>query len=584
MCRFACRGIAAFATVALLSGCSGGGGSGCAGDAPADAADLILTNATVHTVNDAQPSAEAVAVRGDEIVYVGDAAGAAAYAVHCTETIDLGGKMLMPGFVDGHSHTVAGGLIMQGADLQADTQEAVFEKIFSAVASDEGDVILGYGVRFTPWTDGFPTAAMLDEFESEKPVYFWAITGHAAWVNSKTLELAGITKDTPEPVPGYSYFERDADGNPTGWIVELPAQIQVLNAILTVDAEFMRDGVETWLDRFSAAGITTVHDMGIQGMTEEDGFQMFTDLAEAGDLPLRLRGVYYWNDGDVDPIAAVKALRERFTHPLVRPDKIKINIDGGDDGHNALYIDGYVDRPDIDPEPIIPSEIIMDVVARADAEGIDSVCHCFGDGAVRIMLDAVEGAIAANGERDRRMVVSHGISVHADDMHRFAELDVVYDSSGAWMSYDPNLQAISDVRLGKDRTQEMIPAGKVVDAGGRFSLGSDWPVSGYISEYRPLVAIETAVTRTLDGRKDVPPLGGPDAGVSVETAIKAATINPAWAIDMDDQIGSIEVGKKADLVVLGENILEIDPNDISEVDVLYTWMGGVLTHEADSLR
>ena len=127
----------------------------------------------------------------------------------------------------------------------------------------------------------------------------------------------------------------------------------------------------------------------------------------------------------------------------------------------------------------------------------------------------------------------------------------------------------------------MLPAAKIVAAGGTFSLGSDWPVSGYVSEYRPLVAIETAVTRTLDGRKDVPPLGGPDAGVSVEYAIKAATINAAYNLNMETEIGSIEVGKKADFVVLSENLLEIDPNDISEVDVLATYMGGELTHKAE---
>ena len=151
------RAVAALGAVTLLSACSGGSDAP-ASEAATDAADLIITNAYVHTVNDAQPSAEAIAVRGDEIVYVGDSAGAAAYAGDATETLDLGGKMLMPGFVDGHSHAVAGGLIMQGVDLQADTQEEVFAKIKAEVESHEGDIVLGYGVRFTPWGDGFPTA------------------------------------------------------------------------------------------------------------------------------------------------------------------------------------------------------------------------------------------------------------------------------------------------------------------------------------------------------------------------------------------------------------------------------------------
>ena len=395
------------------------------------------------------------------------------------------------------------------------------------------------------------------------------------------LEMAGVTRDTPETVPGYSFFERDGDGNPTGWIVEIPAQMQVLGELLEVNTAFMKSGVETWLKRFSAAGITGVQDMGIQGMTQPEGFQMFTDIAEAGELPLRLRGVYYWNDPKIDPLPEIKALRDQFTHPLVRPDKIKINIDGGDDGYNAIYVDGYLDKPDLEVAPIIPADVITDAVVRGDAEGIDSVCHCFGDGAVRIMLDAVQAAIKANPDRDRRMVVSHGNSVHADDIARFAELGVGYDSSGAWMSYDPNLQDVSDLRLGKQRVQEMFPTAKIVASGGNFSLGSDWPVSGYISEYRPLAAIETAITRTLDGRKDVPPLGGKEAGVSLETAIRAATINAAYNVNLSDQVGTLEAGKKADLVVLGENLFDIDPNDIGEVNVVYTMMGGKVVYKAD---
>ena len=544
-------------------------------------ADTVFTNGKVYTVNEEQPWAEAVAIRGDEIVYVGDTAGAKAFLGDDTKTIDLQGKMALPGFVDAHAHAVAGGLIMQGVDLQSNSIDEIFELIKKEVASNQDDIILGYGVRFNPWTDGYPTAAMLDEIESERPVYFWAISGHAAWVNSKTLELAGINKDTPDTMPGFSFYERDAEGNPTGWIVELPAQMEVLGRILNVDAEFMQSGGELWLERFSAAGITAVQDLGIQGMTQPDGFQMFTDIAEAGELPLRVQGVYYWNDDSIDPIAEVQALQERFTHPLMQVGKLKINADGGDDSKNALYIDGYADDPELDPDPIIPVEVIEDAVARGDALGIDSVCHCFGDGAVRIMLDAVEKAIASNGPRDRRMAITHGVSVHPDDIPRFAELNVIYDSSGAWMSYDPVMQAISNKRIGKERTQQTFPTGKIVAAGGTFSLGSDWPVSGYISEYRPLAAIETAVTRTLDGRKDVPPLGGPDAGVSVEYAIRAATINAAYNMNRESEIGSLEVGKKADLVILSENLLEIDANDISEVDVLYTFMGGQLVHKAD---
>ncbi|MEM9105285.1 MAG: amidohydrolase [Pseudomonadota bacterium] len=542
--------------------------------------DFALINGQIHTMDEDGTVADAIAIEGDEIVYVGDAAGLGEVIGLGTEVIDLEGKMVLPGFVDGHIHAAVGGLIMLGVDLQTDDKDELLARIREEVETNNDEVILGYGVRFNPWTDGNPTAAMLDEIESERPVYFWAIDGHAAWVNSKALEMAGIDKDTPDTAPGFSFFERDADGNPTGWIIEVPAQLQVLSALIDVTPEFMAGGVREWLDRFAAAGITAVHDHGIQGMSQEEGFQMMADFEEEGDLPLRFIGSWYWNDGSVDPLPGTRELRERFNSDLVKARHLKINMDGGDDKWNALYVDPYSDKPDIVPEPIISYDVVQDAVVRADAEGIDITCHCFGDLAVRKLLDAVEEAIRVNPSRDRRHKITHGTLIHPDDADRFGELGVIYDSSGAWMSLDPLLQSVSTERLGEDRVQRMFPVTAVLSGDGVFSFGSDWPVSGYVSEYRPLAAIETGITRTLDGRKDVPPLGGPEAGMSLEQALRSHTIDAAYGIGIDDEVGSLEVGKKADLVVLSENLYDIDPNDISEVDVLYTMMGGKLTYDS----
>jgi predicted amidohydrolase YtcJ len=540
-------------------------------------ADYALINGSVYTMDDAGTVADAIGIEDGEIVYVGGADGLRNVIGLGTEVIDLNGAMVIPGFVEAHIHIFGGGLIMSGVDLQSDDREEVLERLRSYVSETDDEVVMGYGVRFTPWTDRNPTAEMLDEIESERPVFLWAIDGHKAWVNSKALEIAGIHKETPDTVPGYSFFERDNDGNPTGWIVEVPAMMQVLSGLIDVTSDYMIEGIKDWVPRFAASGITTMQDLGFQGIGQDQGFQIVEQLVKDGAMPFRIRGVFYWNDGSVDPVAEIQALTAEFTYENAKPLKIKINVDGGDDSDSALYVDGYADNPDTNPDPIIPRDVIIDAVVRADALGIDSVCHCFGDGAVRIMLDAVETAIQTNPERDRRFAVAHGNSVHPDDIPRFGELGVFWNSSGAWMSYDPNLQLVSDVKLGKERVQEMFPMKAIAESGGQVVLGADWPVSGWISEYRPLVAIETAVTRTIDGRKDIPPLGGADAGVSVETALRASTINPAKELRMEDTIGSLEVGKRADLVVLAENLFEIDPNYISEVEVLYTIMDGNVT-------
>ncbi|WP_422376611.1 amidohydrolase [Roseibium sp.] len=543
--------------------------------------DLALINGQIHTMDENGTVAEAIAIEGDEIVYVGDAAGLGDVIGLGTEVIDLEGKMVLPGFVEGHIHPTAGALIMRGIDLQTDDPNELLERLRAHVeANPDLPLIHGYGVRTHIWGDDFPTAAMLDAIDADRPIYLWAVTGHAAWANTMALEVAGIDADTPETVPGFSYFDRDEDGNPKGWIVEVPAQLQVLSKLIDLNYDYAAEGVAEWLPKFSEAGITTVHDYGVQGLGAEEGFKIFVDLEKAGKMPLRLQGAFYWNDPDVDPVAALQALNDQFDTELVTARSLKINMDGDDDGYSALYTSPYADNPDADPDPIIPFDILNDAVKRADAAGFNVICHCFGDMAVRRVLDAVELAIAENPPRERRNVISHATLVHPDDHSRFGELGVTWDSSGAWMSFDPVLQNVSVTRLGEDRAHSMYPMKAIADAGGNVSLGSDWPAAGYISEMRPLVSIRTAVMRQLPGRDDVPPLGGEEARVSVDTAIRANTINAAYGMGRDHEVGSLEVGKKADLVVLSENLYDIAPSRIHEVDVIYTLMGGEVTHDS----
>jgi len=544
-------------------------------------ADYALINGKVYTLNKEEPWAEAITIQDNKISYVGDADGLKRHIGITTEVIDLKGKMVLPGFVEGHFHTVAGGVIAMGLDLQTDNKQEVFDRIRQYVKDNPDlDVILGYGVRMNTFSDGFPTAAQLDEIESERPMYFWVIDGHAAWVNSKALEIAKVDKDTPDTVPGYAYFVRDEDKNPTGWIIEVPAQMQVLSALITFNVDYVKRGVEEWMPRFSAAGITTVHDYGVQGLSNEEGFGFFKELAEAGKLPIRVQGCYYWNDPKEDPIPPLLKLREQFNTDQVSVKNLKINMDGGDDKWNALFTKPYTDKPEVVVEPIIPYDILNDTVRRADAQGINCCTHSFGDLAVRKFLDAVEGAIKANPKRDRRHVASHAVLVDEKDIPRFAKLGVTYDTTGFWMSFDPLLQGVSTERLGPERVQAMFPTRKIAEAGGNVSLGSDWPASGYLSEYRPLLSIRTAVTRQLPGRDDVPPLGGKEARVPLDMAIYAQTLGAAYGMDLSDKIGSLEVGKYADLIVLDKNLFEIEPHTIDKVKVLYTIMDGRLVYEA----
>ena len=543
-------------------------------------ADYALINGKIYTMDEAQPWAEAVAIEGNKITYVGGADGLKSQIGLGTEVIDLDGRMMMPGFVDGHIHAIAGGMIMQGLDLQTDDKDELFKRLKTYIADNPDlDVILGYGFRFNVWTDGNPTAAMLDKLESERPVYLWAIDGHIAWVNSKALEIAGIDKETPDTVPGYSYFEKDENGEPTGYIVEVPAQMQVLSALVDVDLDFIKAGVEEWLPRISEAGITAVADYGIQGIGQDEGFQLFKDLEVAGQLPVRVVGVYYWNDPNVDPIPLLRALDEKHSTELIQANRLKINLDGGDDKWTGLFVEPYADRPDIEVRPIIPYDVLNDVVKRADAAGFDVVCHCFGDLAVRKLLDAIEAAIAANPERDRRNVLSHLVLVHPEDVGRFSELGVTADLQAAWGALDPLNAGITTERLGEEHMKRYIGINELLKAGANLSFSSDWPVSGYISNIFPLRTIQVAATRRTLGDSNSTRLGGDAGKVPLEAALRAHTLGAAYGMGIDDKVGSIQMGKLADLIVLDKNIFEVPEEEIGNVKVMYTIMNGKFVHE-----
>ncbi len=542
--------------------------------------DWALINGKIYTVNPEQPWATAIVVEDNKITYVGDAAGLKDQIGIATEVVDLKGKMVLPGFVEGHFHVVAGGIVAQGVDLQTDNKDEVFEKLRQYV-KDNPDlkVIEGYGVRLSTFNDGLPTKAMFDEIESERPIYLWTVDGHSAFVNSKALEIAGVDKNTPDTVPGYSSFDRDSDGNPTGFILEIPAQMQVLSKLRTFDADTVLEGVRDWLPKFAAAGITTVFDYGVQGVSNDEAFDWLQNREKEGALPIRLQGSYYWNDPKIDPIPPLLELREKYNSELVKVDTLKINLDGGDEKWSALLTEPYADKPDVKVEPIIPYDILNKVVREADAQGLNITCHCFGDLAVRKLLDASEAAIKANPRREHHIAVSHAVLVSSQDIPRFAKLGVTYDTTGFWMSFDPLLQSITTERFGADRVQAMLPMKKIGDAGGNISLGSDWPASGYLSEYRPLLSIRTAVTRQLPGRDDVPPLGGEEARVPLDMAIYAQTLGAATGRGLNDKIGSLEVGKMADMVVLEDNLFEIDPHRIDQTQVLFTIMNGRVVYD-----
>ena len=545
--------------------------------APDAKADIVFRNGPVYTVTDTKPWARAVAVQGKRIVYVGDDAGVQAYVGPGTRVVDLAGKLLLPGFVEGHIHPLVGATLTRGADLQFDTKEEMLQAL--KAKGDDGDVIRGYGWRYTAFPPTGPRRQDLDALWPDKPVILIAIDGHSGWVNSQALALAGITKETKDPLPGFSYFERDpATGEPTGYLVEVPAIVQVNNAIEPFSLEYVAESLTKWLPAASAAGITTVFDAGMQIVPDAEGFGIYDRLARAGKLPFRVVGSHYHNNPAVDPVPVIQALRREFNSELVKASVLKLNIDGGDSQRTAAFLAPYADAPETRGDTLLPPELFADIIRRADHVGIDIHIHSYGDRGTRLSLDAFEAAIKANPARDRRHALAHLFLIAPEDIPRFGKLGVVGQFSAQWAVPDTS-QAIGRARLGQPRCDQLYPWGSVMRHGGVLSLGTDWPAAGYYSTYRPLDAIEAATTRREFNKPQGPQLAPADEVIPLAAALKAATMGPAWQLGMERDVGSIEVGKFADLVVLERNLFETPSHDIHNTKVVMTVMNGRVTHE-----
>ncbi|MBB3932582.1 hypothetical protein GGR25_003640 [Kaistia hirudinis] len=545
-------------------------------------ADIVFRNGPVYTVDGAKPWARAVAVKGKRIAYVGDEAGVAALVGPKTRVVDIAGKMLMPGFVEGHTHPLVGAALTRGVDLQFDTRAEILAAL-RAYRDKLGpvDIVRGFGWRYNAFPSAGPRKEDLDAIWPDTPVILVGIDGHGAWVNSQALALAGVTKDTKDPIPGFSYFQRDpATGEPTGFLAEPPVMLQVNNAVEPFSLDYVGDALAEWFPKAAAAGITTLFDAGIQVLPDPEGFALYTRFERAGKLPFRVIGSYYHNNRAIDPLPVIKALRREFQSELVKASVLKLNMDGGDNAHTGVFLAPYADRPDTSGEPLLSPELLADIVKRADAEDIDIHVHSIGDRATRLTLDAVEGAIKANPPRDRRHAIAHLTLVDPQDEPRFAELGVIAQFSAQWAVADQPWQVVTRTRLGPERADNVYRIGSIQRQGGVLSFGADWPAANSYSTYKPLDAIEIATTRRELDKPQGPQLPPFDEVIPLDVALRAATIGAAYQIRMDSDVGSIEAGKLADLIVLERNLFEAAPQNIHKTRVLMTVMNGKITHEA----
>jgi predicted amidohydrolase YtcJ len=310
----------------------------------------------------------------------------------------------------------------------------------------------------------------------------------------------------------------------------------------------------------------------------EDAYDILAELDHSGELTLRMFTSVRWGQaGDKTPADRFLEIEKKYTSDLVKPASIKLMADGVPEAHTAFMLNDYQDTPGNRGKPLTDPEDLKFMILDAERKNVSVHIHAIGDGAVRLTLDAIEEARDAVPGEGKRHAIGHMDYVNPEDVPRFKELNVVPQTSIQWATVDPSYDTFVKY-VGSKIHDGAYPIRDILDAGGRQTFGTDWPAAAYLSTYKPLIQLETAVTRRLTGVTDGPERGN-GQNISVMEAVEALTINVAYQVHAEDYLGSIEVGKTADLIVLGANIFEIPSHKIHETSVDMTVVNGKVVHE-----
>ncbi|MGH9580977.1 MAG: amidohydrolase, partial [Terriglobales bacterium] len=499
------------------------------------AADLVILNARVWTVDRERPEAEAVAVLGERIVSVGSNDQVKAWRGPRTRVIDAGGLRLLPGFNDAHVHFANGGRQLDKVNLKdAATPEEFVRRIAEQVEkTPRGEWVLGGNWDHENWTPvELPTRHMIDGVSPTTPVFVSRYDGHMALANSAALRLATVTAQTPDPPGGV--IVRDAKGQPTGALKDA-AMGYVQRVIPPKTREQRTRAIRRALAHARSLGVTSVQEM----YSEYEDFAIYAQLAEAGELPVRIYAVPALATWDR---LALIGVRRAFGSTFLRTGALKESSDGSLGSTTAYFFDPYNDAPEtrglLGPG-MHPISRVRGRMLEADAAGLQLCIHAIGDQAISTVLDLFEDVIRANGPRDRRLRIEHAQHMATKDFDRFAAQHVIA-SMQPYHAIDDGRWA--EKRIGAERIQTTYAFRTFLDHGVRLAFGTDWPVA----PLDPLQGIYAAVTRaTLDGKH--PDGWVPKEKISVAEAVEAYTLGSAYAEFQDQDKGSITPGKLADL-------------------------------------
>ena len=538
-------------------------------------ADLVLFNGNIYTLNTTEPKAEALAVTDGKIVYVGNNVNANQWVADTTQIIDLEGKTLTPGFIEGHGHLMGIGQNLINLDLlNTRSYDEIIEMVKAKVEEVEyGEWILGRGWHQDKWfvlpenmIDGFPAHNKLSEISPNNPVVLSHASGHMVLANAKALELAGINKDTPDPDGGTIF--KDLGGNPTGILNETAERL--VKTIIPEDSDerkiqTLNMAIEACLEN----GITSFHDAGVKQKT----IDLYESFLKNGLLKIRL---YVMLDGKEEELlknwyetGPQIGLGDNFL--TIR--SIKLYADGALGSRGALLLEDYEDAPGIQGLRLTPADYIMRVTEQGTKSGFQICTHCIGDRANHEVLDMYEIILKSDTTMaNPRFRIEHAQHIAPDDIPRFGQLGVIPSMQAIHMSSD-RPWAID--RLGEKRIVEgAYMWQELIATQANVMNGTDAPVE----PINPLASFYASVTRqTLEGK----PESGyePDQRMTRNQALRAYTINNAYGAFEEDIKGTIEIGKVADFTVLSKDIMKIPASEILTTEVEYTIVNGKILYQ-----
>ena len=553
--------IPAVALSAVLAACSGR-------DATVSGADIVFTNGRIYTVDAERSWAEAVAITDGRIAYVGTTAAAEELVGSDTTVVDLDGRMMMPAFQDSHIHPIDAGIQASRCDLSELDDLAAYRSAIDEYAAAHPDLewITGGGWSMSVFgPGGAPSKTIIDELVPDRPVYLISADGHTGWLNSRALEIADITGNTPDPPDGI--IDRDPETGEIIGSLQEGAMSLVTRHIPPTTLEDQVAGLRYARDLLHSYGITSITDAIVSPLN----LDTYETLEKSGELKLRVVASLWWDTNrGLEQVEDLVDLREEHDKEgLLRPTTIKIMQDGIIENYTAAMLEPYLVESGTQGIPMIEPELLKRIVTALDAEGFQVHFHAIGTAAVRQSLDAIEAALIENGPLGHRHHISHVQLIHPDDLPRFEELDAIANFQPFWAYADDYITELTIPFIGEERARWLYTIKSVQDAGGMIAFGSDWAVS----TANPFPQIETAVTRMSPFGEETP-VFLPDERIDLESALVAFTINAAFLNKHEDRTSSIEVSKLADLIVLDQNVFEIDPADISETRVLLTLFEG----------